>query len=342
MNTIAPALKILCKEGMRQDSPMKIKKALKEIDRDSKRYGWTDDTIETMPPEWQWRIGTARLQMGILDWRGWQWRSPRAGHDPFDFPKWDLGLPVYPATYECREPEKVGKLLVYSEQGIGDQFMFAQAFKYVLPYAEEVTIEVEPRLAKAFERSFPEFKIQPLKDLRDASWVNETFDAKVLYGDVVARFLRDKNDFSRNPYIIPDQEKVEYWKEWLRDKPKIGFSWAGRQGFIAPENAQEGWINLQYGEWEVPDKLITPEIDLKEDIEDVLAIVANLDNVVCVPNTLAHIAGCLGIPCDVIMGLGTGQVNNAVNYRWGMPGDKKMIWHPSITIYRTLNQWKTR
>jgi hypothetical protein len=344
INTILPALELLCVEGMKQDSPLKIKKAVKEIRRDSRRFGWTDDAIETMPNEWQWRICTARLQLGMLDWRGWSWRNPRAGNDPFDFPRWKLGLPVYPALPELREPEKVGRLLVYSEMGIGDQLMFANAFHYLEGYADEIVIEVEPRLAGLFERSFPQYTIQPLKDLRDASWVTEPFDAKVLYGDVCARFLRKKEDFLTEPYIKPDREKVMFWRKWLEDnvpKPWVGFSWAGRQGYIDPEYGK-GCINLQYGEWDVPDYLYTPPIDLKEDIEDVFGIVANLDNVICVPNTLSHIAGVMGIPCDTIMTLGKGQVNNAINWRWGMPEDSKTIWHPSITIYRNLKQWLKR
>ena len=342
-NTLLPALEILCKEGMSQDSPLKIRKAINEIRRDSKRFGWTDDSIESMPPEWQWRVCTARLQMGHLDWRGWQWRNPRGGHDPFEIPKWKLGLPAYPATHECKEPEKVKNLLIYSEQGIGDQLMFAQGFRHVLPYVEKATIEVEPRLAGLFERSFPEFKIQPLKDLRDASWVDEDFDAKVLYGDICARFIRSKEDFFEDPYIKPDKEKVKIWRNWLEQFPRpwVGFSWAGRQGLLDPE-VGKGFINLQYGEWEVPDYLETPPIDLKEDIEDVFGIVANLDGVVCVPNTLAHIAGVMGVPCEVVMTPGKGQVNNAVNYRWGNPGDSKMRWHPSITIYRNEKQWKSK
>jgi hypothetical protein len=338
MNTLLPALKVLCVEGMSKESPVKIRRAVKEIERDSRRHGWTDDTIEMMPNEWQWRIGTARLQLGNLDWRGWQWRNPRAGHDPFEIPKWKVGLPIYPIEHECKEPEKVGNLLIYSEQGIGDSLMFAQSFRYALPYAEKITIETEPRLAPSFERSFPEFKIQPLKDLRDASWVQEKFDAKILYGDLCARFLRSKDAFLKEPYIKPDPEKVNKWKEWLEQFPRpwVGFSWKGRQGLIEPEIGK-GMINLQYdGE---SDLLKTPPINLREDLEDVFGIIANLDKVVCVPNTVAHMAGVLGIPCDVIMTPGKGEINNAVNWRWGMPGDKTMRWHPSITIYRNLKNW---
>jgi len=340
-NSIAPALKLLVREGMAQDEPVKLKRALKEIDRDSRRFGWTDDTLEALPAEWQWRCCTARLQLGYLDWRGWQWRNPRGGTDPFDIPVWKLGLPVYPVQKECSEPEKVKSLLVYSEQGVGDSIMFAQAFKYVLPYAEKVTIEVEPRLCSFMRRSFPEFNFHPLTDIRDSSWVKEgQFDAKILYGDVVARFMRDKSEYNNPPYIIPDPEKVAYWKNWLEEIPKpwIGYSWYGRQG-VLKDMPCKGWINLQYGDFEKPEGLITPPINLKDDFEDIYAIVQNLDKAVCVPNTLSHIAGSIGKRCDVIITRGEGRVNNACNYRWGMDSDRTMRWHPSLRVYRNKAQW---
>ena len=315
---------------------MKLKKALKEIDKNS--ANWSDQQIESLHPEWQWRVCTARTQLGLYDWRGWQWRDGRKGHDPFDYPFWKLGTPRYPVETECSEPQKVGRLLIYSEQGIGDQIMFMQAIPHTLPYADEITVEVEPRLAPSFERSLPGFKIHGLKDLRDASWVKEPFDAKIMMGDVVARFIRDKKDFNRGAYLVPDPEKLEYWKQWLDDKPKVGFTFAGRQGYIDPYELPKEGINLQYGEWEPRREWITPPIDLKEDIEDVIAITANLERLISVANTNVHISGALGVPTDCILTPGEGQINNAVNYRYGM--GSSCDWHGSLTIYRNFRQWQ--
>jgi len=339
MNSIAPALKLLCSEGMNQNEPVKLRKALQEIERDSRRYKWDDVQMESMPNEWQWRVCTARLQLGYLDYRGWQWRNPRAGHDPFDFPKWKLGLPIYPVESECKEPEKVKKLLIYSEQGIGDQIIFAQALHYAKPYAEEIVLEIEPRLAPMMERSFPWLTVHPLTDLRHGDWA-KGFDAKILMGDLVARFLRSTDKFMPLAYIIPNLELVKKWSQWLEDKPKTGFTFAGRQGYIDPYELPEEGINLQYGEWEPRNTWITPDIDLKEDLEDVIALTSCLDKLISAANTNVHIAGALGIPCDVILTPGEGTVNNAVNYRFGM--GTKMYWHDSITIYRNFKNWKAR
>ena len=75
-----------------------------------------------------------------------------------------------------------------------------------------------------------------------------------------------------------------------------------------------------------------------------IAIIDNLERVVTVPTSVVHFAGALGIPTDVISVLGSGEVQNAVNYRFGMPGDTKMRWHDSVKVYRSIKEWthKTR
>jgi hypothetical protein len=180
--------------------------------------------------------------------------------------------------------------------------------------------------------------VHPLKDIRDASWVEPGyFDAKVLMGDVVARFLREKpfEDFS----MSADPKKVKEWKTY---KGRTGFSFHGRQADLPIENFEDGLVNLQYGEHDVSERFLTPPIDLTNDLEDVFGILANLEKVVTVPNTLAHMAGVLDVPTDVIMTPGKGEVNNAVNYRWGNPGDTSMPFHPSITIHRNWTQYDKR
>ena len=178
-----------------------------------------------------------------------------------------------------------------------------------------------------------------MKDIRDGSWAKD-FDAKIMMGDLVARFLRSKADFNGGAYLKPDPELVNKWTEWLKDKSKVGFTFAGRQARLDPDLLPEDGINLQYGDWKPRESWITPPIDLKEDLEDVIALTGCLDRVIGVANTNAHIAGAMGIPCDVILTPGKGDINNAINYRFGM--GSKMYWHNSVTIYRNFNQWRNR
>lgn len=304
--SVVEAMKLIATEGM-NESPLKVSRIKKQIERDARRNNWTDAMIHTLHPEWQWRICCARLQMGYLDWEGWEWRNARAGHDPFDFPRW--------------KGEDVDKLLIYGEQGVGDEIMFAQCFPDV-PVPS--VVECEPRLASIFSRSFPHMEFHGRKDLRDGDWIDDA-DAKVLMGDLCRLYRRKESDFRPGAYLYPDPEKVRYWTPRLPRDP-VGVSWRGRQGVIDPEEIEsEGTlVNLQYDD-RGESNYWTPDIDLKEDLEDVFAIVSLCRKVITVPNTLAHIAGSLGVAGDVIKAPSF-EVNNALNWRWS----HIHRWHRSL------------
>ena len=109
-----------------------------------------------------------------------------------------------------------------------------------------------------------------------------------------------------------------------------------------------GAITLQYDEYSL--SLDAPPFDLKNDLDDLFALIHNLKKVICVPTTVAHIAGSMGIPCDVIMPKtgedhgGFEKVNNALHWRWSQKfnNGNKMIFHNSITIYPNIKsyQWQ--
>jgi len=303
--SVIEAMKLIATEGM--ESPLKARLARKAIDRDSKKFGWTDELISTMDPEWQWRLCCARLQLGYLDWKGWEWRDPRPLRK--DLPLWKGGK---------------GKILLHGEQGIGDEIMFSQCIPDLLKSNNEIYLECDDRLKSLFQRSFPEVKVL-------GRTVDGDFDFRLPIGELPKLYRRDKDSFTKGSYLIPDPEKVEKWSH-LKG---IGVSWKGRQGFI-PYKKLGGDVNLQYNETP-PEDLFTPDVDLTNDIEDIFGIISNLDRVVCVPTSVLHFAGSLNVPCDVILCPGTGQVNNALNWRFGM--GNKTYWHESVTVHRNIDAY---
>jgi hypothetical protein len=53
------------------------------------------------------------------------------------------------------------RLLVYAEQGLGDQIMFASCLPDLLPQVGGCVVECAPRLVPIFRRSFPAARIEP-------------------------------------------------------------------------------------------------------------------------------------------------------------------------------------
>ena len=97
-----------------------------------------------------------------------------------------------------------------------------------------------------------------------------------------------------------------------------------------------GLVNLQYdGNHEA---LTDPGIDLKNDIEGVVALCAQLARVVCVPTSIIHIAGAIGAKVEVVPADEENLIRNQLNWS-EVPG--RSLWYPNVHVYRSMSEWKT-
>lgn len=164
-------------------------------------------------------------------------------------------------------------------------------------------------------------------------------------GNVPKLYRHSVKDFPKiKGFLVADKDEVErqceYLDQMLWEAPQIGCSWKGRQGEIEP--IKEG-ISLQYGTLDHRG-LIVPPIDLKWDFEKIFALIAALDKVVTTTNAVAHMAGALGVPADVIkpppiFATEDDGFNNRVSAWW--PSDWT-DWYPSVTMYRGQQEWQSK
>jgi tetratricopeptide (TPR) repeat protein len=162
------------------------------------------------------------------------------------------------------------------------------------------------------------------------------------------------------PYISVDAESVQLWRARLPTKGMlVGLVWAGQvrphlPGFdvvdarrstklatFAPLAAVEGarFISLQIGP--AADQAKTPPSGLKlcdpmggvADFADTAAIIANLDVVVSVDTSVAHLAGAMGKPVLLL-----DRYDNC--WRW-LSGRTDSPWYPTLRIFRQkrLYEW---
>src|SRR5262249_48891576 len=94
-------------------------------------------------------LGLGRLAEGWAlyeyRWAGAQGLVPRAYRQP----RWN-------------GERLAGTLLVWGEQGLGDEILHASMIPDLMQRTGSVTVEVEPRLVTLFGRSFPGAKVIPL------------------------------------------------------------------------------------------------------------------------------------------------------------------------------------
>ncbi|MEW6054475.1 MAG: tetratricopeptide repeat protein [Nitrospirota bacterium] len=295
-----------------------------------------------------YNLSLTLLLMGQLKkgWKEYEWRwkveglfSPRN----FSHPQWD-GSSL-----------KGKSILVYSEQGIGDEIMFASCLRGVIAQADLCTVECDKRLMPLFARSFPEIQVIDrfaAADLSPSGFPNA--DVKIALGSL-PKFLRpDFSSFPQdNSFLIPDSHKVEHWSRRFSEIGsglKIGISWRGGNNPTAQltrsiilETWESlfsipgiHWINLQYGECSKELKAIKEKFgiiihdwedaDSLKDLDNFAAQIAALDLVISVDNSTVHMAGALGVPVWVLLPF-------APDWRW-MLNRSDSPWYPTVTLFR--------
>lgn len=178
------------------------------------------------------------------------------------------------------EPLEGLKLLMVGEQGLGDEFMFANILPDVardLGPDGKLQIAVDPRLVALFQRSFPDAEVgayddrvliddngnKALRLLPFASNGNEP-DMWAPMGSALQAYRKTLPDFRREAFLKPDPARVAEFRQKLSALPgrKVGVCWrsmmleAKRAKYFSPI---DGWapllktegisfVNLQYGD----------------------------------------------------------------------------------------------
>lgn len=204
------------------------------------------------------------------------------------------------------EPEWQGedcRLLVYGEQGIGDQIVWLRNM------AKQTTVlDVHPKMQRLYARNFPDIEVHG--DFRnwDVDWTPE-IDASVSVSAMQCHV-----DQPCGPYLTADPDKELMWSALLDDKGiRVGLCWTGgklrsassgrkahRLEHFAPIYEQMPVVSLEYrNPGELPEN-IHHWCETEGDLEDIAAIIASLDVVVGVGTTAMHLAGALGVPALIL------------------------------------------
>ncbi len=288
------------------------------------------------------QLSVGNFQAGWQDYE-WRWKSrehtpPR----PYPYPIWDGS-------------DLAGKsLLVWGEQGVGDEIMFASILPNLLRNKTSIALECEPRLVDLFKRSFPELEVLPSQLPPHKRALDKTWDLQIPIGGL-AKIYRDHiSDFEDPaPYLracpVKRQLIRERYQNLTSGGPIIGVAWksgARHTGQarsleledLLPVFKTDGavFINLQYGDVDSEVKSLAERhgveihidtaIDQMEDLDGFASQVAALDRVITVANTTAHFAGALGVPADVL-------IPDVADWRWMNEGAESH-WYQSIKLHR--------
>ena len=310
--------------------------------------------LEIKPDYPQARFAQALVELRCGDfssgWRDYEhrWQSP-----DHDTPR-----RVYPQPQWTGEKLESGRLLLWGEQGIGDEIQFAGLFPDALGTGCRITLDCDPRLQPLFARSFPEIEV--VSGSKPAEAPADLFSAHLPIGSLPGLFRKSDAAFAAtvSPYLKADAVEREIFRSRYADGRRLaGLAWqtknqkTGRKRSIAlnefaPLFALGGtrWISLQYGDFDALEQqaaaanaplVIDRQVDQFASIDRFAAQVAALDMIITIDNSTAHIAAALGLPVWLLLPF-------TADWRW-MRGRRESPWYPTLRIFRQprLNDWQS-
>lgn len=258
------------------------------------------------------------------------WRDFEARWRCRGFRAADRGQGLARLTEHDRPP---GPVLAWGEQGIGDEILYGSMAPTLAAQGFDVVLECDPRLVALWRRSAPALTVVG-RDQEIGSIVRaRQVQRQIPIGSLGALTRRSSSDFAAaSRFLRPDQARSDGYRRRLlgRAARVVGLSWmsvpdeTGRAKSVALTELLGHlrapgtvFVNLQYGETSVDidtartetsiDVITLPELDLRNDLDGLAALIAACDAVVTVSNVTAHLAGAIGAPTVVLVPSGVGR-----------------------------------
>ncbi len=256
-------------------------------------------------------------------------------------------------------------VVIYGEQGIGDEVMYASMISAAIEAAaakgSRVIIECYERNAELFRRSFPEATVYgSLREMYSEWPRDEGVTHKLEMGGLGEFFAAEP---LRGPgFLTPDSARKAMWNAWMNDqaphlrclprKKRVGLAWTGGswetgrgrrsvpfEDILALMRGQDcTFVSLEYEDrrkdLEFAPDVLNPYWATRKgaDMDDLAAILTNLDLVISVQTSVVDYCGALGVPCWAL-------TDAVPQWRYtGFFGEDTMGFYESVKVYRQ-KQW---
>jgi tetratricopeptide (TPR) repeat protein len=322
--------------------------ALKDLGRLDEAQESYERALQINPElaEAHFNLSLCRLLSGdfVRGWKAyeWRWRTEHMQRRNFAHALW-LGNEFL-----------AGKtILLHAEQGLGDTLQFCRYATLVGELGARVILEVPKPLVPLSSSITGVAQTIAMGDALPAfDYHCPLMSLPLAFGTTVDSIPSDI------PYIRADHDKVAYWRSKLgtRTRKRVGLVWSG--GFrknqphlghvnqrrnipladiCSLKSAQVNFYSLQKGEpaeTELREQqhLLWPEDNLfnfaseLQDFSDTAALIDNLDLIISVDTSTAHLAGAMGKPVWLL---------NRFDTCWRWFSDRTdSPWYPGMKVFR--------
>ncbi len=295
-------------------------------------------------PEAHFNDGVSRLALGIFGagWRGYEWRwqsnvwlNGQGEHVSRSFtrPRWSGAESLEGKT-----------ILLHYEQGLGDTLQFCRYATHLSLKGARVILEVQTPL-KAL-----------LASIEGASTVigeNEPVPEHDFHCPLMSLPMACHSTVDSIPggaaYVglgAKHRDRAAAWRERIGHsaQARVGLVWSGNAkhrndrnrsipfaSFASVLSDRHAFFSLQT-EYRNADRAVLEDVRVRRfqaelrDFADTAALIENLDLVVCVDSSVAHLAGAMGKPTWLL-------VPANADFRWLVNRDDSP-WYPSMRLFR--------
>lgn len=257
------------------------------------------------------QFALGQLHSAYENWE-FRWLCREAGS------KIDLPIPEWTGAQEAGR-----SLLVYREQGIGDQVIFASCLPDIITRFERILCVCHSKLKPLFARSFPQIDFRGGNEVLSQDDLC-TLDCQIAMGSLPRIVRPNLESFPKKAhFLVTDPEKVAFFHQRLPSVHKalrIGFGWRSHLLALNRRMFYPGlefwqplfdvpgviWINLQYGD--IADELEKAEaqfgihiinfedVDHFNDLDTSAALMKACDLVIGPSTSTTMISAAVGVP----------------------------------------------
>jgi tetratricopeptide (TPR) repeat protein len=296
-------------------------------------------------PKLHWNLSILYLLQGNFE-RGfqeyeWRWKDEEvsiiSGKRDFKEPLW-LGDQLLSGK----------TILLYTEQGLGDTIQFG---RYVPLFAQldcKVILEIQAPLLPLFQ------EVSGIHQLVVRGNPLPAFDYQCPIMSLPLAFGTRLETIPPIQPIILDAEKLTEWQSRLgsKNKPRVGLVWSGGtthkddrrrsiqlKDYLGHCTDDFEYFSLQKeirekDTQDLQNSSVRHFADDLHDFADTASLISQMDLVISVDTSVAHLAASLGKPTLIL-------IPYAPDWRWMLDRDDSP-WYPTVKLYRqtTLGDWQ--
>ncbi|MFP5382763.1 MAG: hypothetical protein ACLGHG_01695 [Gammaproteobacteria bacterium] len=248
-----------------------------------------------------------------------------------------------------------GRLLVGTEQGLGEVVLWSSMLADLVRLGQKTLVACDARLLALFRRSFPPIEFADAAGTPLQEPGKNLTNRRIESADLGRLFRRSAGDFPQaaRGWLVADPARTAALRDAYRQrfpgKRLVGLSWCSHRplrneskdiplaDLTQLQQQDTVCVSLQYGDVAGDIALlrahglpvhVDPDIDITRDVDGSCALAGALDEVISCSNTMAHLAGALGRPVQLLL-----PGPRYVLWYWGYEGTTTP-WYPSMRIRR--------